>query len=176
MKKLPFLLAGLLLGFTAVAQSIGSNTRIDFEISNFSMNTVEGSFTDFRGSVNFDPEKASEADFNIKVHISSIETGNDTRDADLLEKEYFNNAEYPYALFSSTTVSKSGDVVTVTGILTIKGHSEKITIPFKLSRITSGYLLSGKITLDRYDFKVGSSGGFMIGREAELSIQCYLLN
>jgi polyisoprenoid-binding protein YceI len=176
MKAALQLLLITMLGFTSYGQKLGVKSTINFEVDNFKVNTVEGSFSDITGSVSFDPAKLEEARFDVKIAINSINTGNDTRDRDLQEEEYFNSVKYPQATFVSTSVERVGDKFWVKGNLTIKGISKPVNIPFTLSYLRGGYLLSGPLTLDRYDFKVGSSSSISIGREVSLQVNCYLVN
>lgn len=176
MQKSLALLSAILFSALVFGQKIGDQTRINFEIGNLMINTVEGSFTGISGDVNFDPAKVDKASFDVRIPIKSIKTGNSTRDKDLHGEKYFHADKYPNARFTSTSVSREGESIVVKGDLTIKGTTRKVSIPFAVSTLTNGYLLSGNLTLDRYDFGVGSSGSFTMGREVELSIQLYLVD
>ncbi len=176
MKTFVYLLSLTLTGFIASAQKLGVKSVINFEIDNFKVNTVEGSFLGITGSVDFDPGNLDEAQFDIQIDIKSIDTDNSTRDKDLQEEEYFHSAKYPSATFVSTSVNRVNDKFWVKGNLTIKGITKEVGIPFTLSYLRGGYLLSGPLTLDRYDFKVGSSSSLSIGREVKLEVKCYLVN
>ncbi len=176
MKTIAYLVSLTLFGITTSAQQLGVKSVVNFEVDNFKVNTVEGSFSGITGSVDFDPAKLEEARFDIRIAIKSIDTDNDTRDKDLQAEEYFHSEKYPFATFVSTEVNLVGDKFWVKGKLTIKGISKDISIPFKLSYLRGGYLLEGPIVLDRYDFKIGSTSSFSIGREVKLNVRCYLVN
>ncbi len=176
MKSLLTLLLFTTFAISGFSQKLGVKSVINFEIDNFKVNTVEGSFSGITGSVNFDPADLEKARFDIKIDIKSIDTDNETRDKDLQAEEYFNSDQYPYATYISNSVQRVEDKFWVKGNLTIKGITKEVNIPFQLSYLRGGYLLSGPLTLDRYDFKVGSSSSISIGREAKLEIKCYLVN
>ncbi len=176
MKTALYFLLFTLFGNLAIGQKLGVKSTVNFEVDNFKINTVEGSFSDITGSVDFDPAELEKARFDIKIGIKSIDTDNSTRDADLQEEEYFHSSKYPYATFVSSSVNRVGDKFWVKGNLTVKGITKAVNLPFTLSYLRGGYLLSAPLTLDRYDFKVGSSSSISIGREVKLEVKCYLVN
>lgn len=174
--RINIILAFLVLGFSTMAQKVGVKSYIDFEVSNFKVNTVEGNLSDISGVVKFDLADVNSSSFKIKIGISSINTENEERDEHLQAEEFFNAEKYPKATFTSTSVSKEGEDYVVKGELTIKGITQSVSIPFKYTELKGGFLLSGPLTVDRYDFKVGESSSFTIGRDIDLTIHCYLVN
>lgn len=173
-KKVFIILCFLIFTIKVSAQSISSRSSIHFEVINWSINTVEGSFGTISGEVTFDPDDLINAKFDISVPIKDIKTGIELRDNDLQAKKYFYSEKYPEAKFVSTSVRRKGNTIIVDGNLTIKGVSKKIEISFALSAIAEGYYLNARHTLDRYDFKVGDADDFKISREVKLQIELYL--
>ncbi len=141
-------------------------SSITFEISNFSVSTVSGSFGPPEGTVIFDAQNLAEAKIDVKVAVKSIDTEISKRDAHLQAEEYFDSAKHPYIRFESTAISKTNAGFLLKGKLTIKGLSKTIEVPANYANNT----LRSNFTIDRYDFKVGDSGGFMIGREVEVEV------
>lgn len=169
----------LFFGSSAIlsAQTIDSEkSKVNFSISNMKWRTVEGSFSKFSGTANFNDKDLAKANFEISIPVSSIDTDNSKRDKHLQAEEYFNSAKYSNITFKSTFVNATATGIDITGKLTIKGVSKTVTIPFKYETTSNGYLLKGDLELDRYDYKVGSDGTFAMGRKVQLEILCYLKN
>tara|TARA_R110002124_G_scaffold102597_3_gene250813 strand:- start:288 stop:833 length:546 start_codon:yes stop_codon:yes gene_type:complete len=152
-----------------------SKSKISFSISNMIVNTVEGSFTDFSGEVFFDINKMENSRFQIKIPVASIDTDNEERDKHLMAEDYFYKDKFPYAVFTSSFVNKTAEGFDITGKLSVRGESKTITIPFSYTKTSDGYLLKGEYEIDRYDFKIGDKGSFLMGRDVDLEIQCYIV-
>lgn len=141
-------------------------SSITFEISNFSVNTVYGSFGTPEGTFVFNPNNLAEAKIDVKVAVKTIDTDNSKRNGHLQAEEYFDSTKHPYIRFESTNISKTSKGFLLKGKLTIKGISKTIEVPASFFNNS----LSCNFTVDRYDFKVGDSGDFMIGREVEVKV------
>jgi polyisoprenoid-binding protein YceI len=137
---------------------VDAGSAVKFTIKNFGLN-VNGSFTGLQGKIIFDPANIAAASFVVSVHATTVNTGNGSRDNHLRKEEYFNVAGYPKLNFISTKVMPSGKAgsYTMEGNLTIKGVSKPVSFPFTASPKTGGYQFSGKFSINRRDFKVGSS-------------------
>jgi len=142
------------------------HSYIGFTIKYFGYSPVRGRFNRFDGTLFYDPTRPEMTSASITIDISSINTGNETRDGDLIkEGAWFDIKNYPYAIFHSEKVmlqeNGSFDVI---GLLTLKGISKPITLhfeqPTKISRDwakNEQVSLNGKMTLNRKDF--GIEGG-----------------
>jgi len=171
MNKLSFIIALLLLPFWAFAQSINTTaSTVEFSISNMMLNTVKGTFTGMNGEVKFYPKDLSASVFNVCINASTVTTGNDTRDDHLKQEGYFNVATHPNICFSSTAIIQTDKGYSTKGQLTMNGITKTIELPFTFENNT----LIGKVHVNRTDFNIGDSGGFMIGQKAKLTIKCVL--
>jgi polyisoprenoid-binding protein YceI len=157
--------------FTGAAQDVDRDgSFVAFEISNLGINLVDGTFRGFEGVVLFDATDLSNSSFEMCIDPATVNSGNSSRDKSLLEEDYFHVARYPSICFKSDTVVKTGDGFLTTGILTLKGTSSEVSIPFT----AEGNRLKGTIEIDRTEYGVGPSGGFLVGRTATLTIVCAL--
>jgi polyisoprenoid-binding protein YceI len=147
--------------FDAVASSVS------FEIDNFSVNTVYGSFGKPEGIVQFNPENLGQSKIDLRVSVKSINTDNSKRDEHLQTDEYFNSAAHPYIRFKTDNIQKKGDEYVLNGTLTIKGISKTVRVP----ALYSAKQLNCAFSIDRYDYDVGDSGGFTIGREVRIRVK-----
>jgi polyisoprenoid-binding protein YceI len=99
------------------------------------MSKVTGKFDDFGGKINIDRARpaASSVEFNIKT--ASINTGVADRDKHLRTADFFDAEKHPEITFKSTKIAatKTKDVYAVTGDLTMRGVTKRITIPVEFS-------------------------------------------
>ncbi len=78
-------------------------------------------------------------------------------------EDFFNTAKFPTSTFKITKVTpKSGSTYDITGDMTIKGITNKVTFPATVKTTANGLEAEGKATLDRtkYDIRYGSKSFF----------------
>src|SRR5258708_5401667 len=92
----------------AVAQykPVDNGSSITFKIKNFGINT-NGSFTGLQGNIKFDINHLDEANFDLSIDASTVNTGIDMRDNHLRNDSYFDVKNYPHIHFVSTKVAPS---------------------------------------------------------------------
>ena len=136
---------------------VENSSFVNFGIKNFGL-TVNGSFKNIKGTISFNPANLKASAFNITVDAATVNTDNSSRDSHLKKEEYFDVTRYPKISFSSDKIDKTttGTYI-VTGRFIIKGITKTVAIPFTATPQNNGYLFSGKIQLNRRDYKVGSS-------------------
>lgn len=139
------------------------------------VNTVEGKIYGMWGDVAFDPGNLSASKIVAQIDPTSVTTGNDTRDKHLKGPDYFSTGAYPSIRFESSSILKEGGHYIAAGILIMKGTSKNIEIQFTEMSVNERRVLEGTITLDRYEYSIGSKGGFTIGRDVEIKIYCVLM-
>lgn len=154
-----------------MSQSIDTDQSIiTFSVSNMKLNTVKGTFTGMMGDVIFNPNDLPSSKFDVCIDAKSIDTGNAKRDKHLRNEDFFEVETYPQICFKSSTITKTSDGYKVKGMLTMHGVSKTVEIPFTYN----SKQLIGDIKLNRLDYKVGGSGGFMVGKEITIQIKCVL--
>jgi polyisoprenoid-binding protein YceI len=104
-----------------------THTEIGFQVRHL-MSRVRGKFESFEGTlVTSDDVTASKVD--VKVDLSSINTGTADRDAHLRSADFFEVETHPAMTFSSTSVKQvSDEEFVVTGDLTIKGVTRPVEL------------------------------------------------
>lgn len=154
------------------AQTINSSlSRVDFEISNFRVNTVEGFFSEMRGTVNFNEEELSTSNFDVCISTQSINTDNEKRDDHLRNEDFFDVEKFPTICYKSNEILKKGDGFITNGTLTIHGVTKEISFFF----IKNDLLLEGSFKIKRLDFDLGKdTGTFTVGNEVSVKIKCAL--
>ena len=138
---------------------------IGFDIKNMFSN-VEGALSGLEGTVTFDASNLSDAIFDVCLPANGIDTQNERRDNHLMAEDYFDSSSFGEICFESTTVRTDGTDFIATGDLTIKGITKSVEIPFTYNNNR----FEGNLEIDRYDFGIGGSGDFMIGRSVNINI------
>lgn len=158
-----------------------SHTSINFSINHF-FSAVTGKFTDFDGSVHFDPQnlKGSKARFTIAVN--SVDTDSEKRDKHLHSKDFFNTDAYPTMSFVSTSFTKkSKNQYLIYGKLTLKDKTKDVVLPMKVTGEIEHPMMKGTMILgvqittsiNRTDFGVGTgdwAATMVVGDEVTINI------
>lgn len=124
---------------------VQDESRIGFEVTRAAVNKVRGEFKDYEATVHAGD---AVADFAVEAVIkaASFDSGDADRDAKVKSPEFFDVAKFPELKFKSSELVQHGDDFTLTGLLTIHGHSKEVdfSVKFKgLTRDTAGYPLAG---------------------------------
>lgn len=180
---LPLALVALLLPAVAQAatwEADPAHSSLGFSVRHF-FTPVPGKFTDFEGTIDFDPEKPAEGSVGFTVQADSIDTGNEDRDQHLRSADFFNVEEFPTLSFESTNVKSAGEnKLMVTGDLTIHGVTKKVTIPVEFLGAMDTPMgtragFATEFTIDRQDYGIKwnralDSGGAVLGDEVTIEI------
>ena len=163
----------LLFQFSVYAQTIDNDKSVvDFKVGNMGgMNSVKGTFTGFSGKVKFDPKQLDASKIDVCIDASTINTKNNKRDEHLKSEDFFDIEKYPKICFTSTEITKHPQGYVAKGKLNMHGVTKTVEIPL----IFENNKLTGMITIDRFDYKVGEdTGTFMVGTEVKIVIHCVL--
>ena len=120
-----------------------------------------GTFKGISGAIFFDRENLPDSAVNIKIPISTIETGSADRDQQALLEDWFYEEKYPHATFKTTSFEKLSEkhLFLAKGDLSIRGVSNKIELPFSLEIENKDQgqhaVMKAKIDLSRLAFGVG---------------------
>ena len=107
-----------------------AHSRIGFVARHAMVTKVRGSFNRFDGAVAVDAEKPHASTVNLTIDVDSIDTRNADRDGHLRTNDFLDVANHPTITFNSTEASFDGESLELTGDLTVRGVTQKITIPF----------------------------------------------
>ncbi len=147
-----------------------ANSLVKFEISNWSVKTVEGTFRGMKGTFNLNTNDLANSHFNVCIDAATINTKNEQRDEHLKTDDFFEVEKYPSICFKSTSITKSAKGYITTGTLTMHGVSKNVSIPFTYAN----KIFTGTLQINRVDFGVGSDGGFVVGEDVALEIICVM--
>ncbi len=108
------------------------HTSISFEIGHLGLTKVHGRFNKFEGAVDYNAADPTKSTVNVTIQVASVDTAVAPRDEHLRTADYFDVAKFPEINFRSTAVRKTDKGMVADGVLTIKGNSKPVSIPFKL--------------------------------------------
>jgi len=159
-----------------------THSDVDFKVRHLVSN-VTGKFTDFDGTVNMQPGKPGASSVEFTINASSNDTGVADRDKHMRTADFFDVEKFPTIAFKSTAIAptKKKDVFNVTGDLTIRGVTKRVTIPVTFlgaakdpwGNEKAGFTLT--TTINRKDYGVNwnkalDNGGFLVGDDVEVTI------
>lgn len=154
------------------SQKIDSDKSfLKFELSHMKFSTIQGEFTGMTGDAFFSPTDLSSSSLDVCLDSKSVSTNDENRDETLNSEEYFHTSYYPEICFKSSKFQFTKGQFEVVGILTMRGVSKEVTIPFERhdDKFTATF------TIKRLDYGIGSETGcFFLGNDVDLSIACYL--
>lgn len=194
MKRFASILAALTLAtisFVRVAAADPISFQIDrahsdvgFDVRHF-FNKVHGKFTEYDGSIVYDPKNLTASTVSVTIRDSSINTNNERRDTHLRTQDFFWQEKYPTITFKSTKVipGKDDKHFQVAGDLTIRDVTKPVTLDveyFGMGPVSIGGHAMGTqagfmatTTVNRKDYgiiwnKTLDDGGVMLGDDVDI--------
>jgi len=152
-------LISLLLIFFQVATTKAQSWKIaeDYNIT-FSSKDASGVFKEMSGSIDFDASNLSNAKFDLKIKVESINTGNGVQNKHAKSADWFDAAKYPNIEFVSSKIEKTETGYKAIGKLEIHGVKKEVTIPFTYVKKGNKGTFVAKFSVDRTDYNVGKKG------------------
>lgn len=159
----------------------GVHSTVGFAIKHLGLSEVHGSFTNFTGTIEYDPAKPEEFKASGTIQVGSINTGNPTRDHHLRSPDFFDAEKLPEIKFETTGVRKEGADWVVKGLFTMHGVTKEIELRGELSgpmqdpwgKMRIGIAAATKLNRQDYGIKWNKAldkGGWMIGDEVKISL------
>ncbi len=112
-----------------VIDSDKAHAFIEFRISHLGYSWVIGTFEDFEGRFEYDPDRPGDASIEVEIDPASVDTNHAERDKHLRGEDFLHVEKYPEARFVSTDYQPDGDGTgTLEGELTLHGETRPVTI------------------------------------------------
>ena len=161
------------------------HAEVGFVGRHFLLTKVRGRFPKVEGTVTVAPEPG-ESRVAVTIDMSSVHSGDETRDAHLRSADFFDVERHGTATYESTDVRWDGTAGTMTGDLTIKGVRRPVTLmvdyvghardPWGNDRA----VFSAHGRVDREDWGLTwnmplDRGGLLVSKEIELVIEAELI-
>ena len=129
--------------------------RLVFSVGN-AEDTVRGTFSDWGGSVRFDPEDPADGEIAITVNLASASVGDAAVDSTLLGAEFLAAAANPRATWRAGSIRRTGaGQYAAQGTLALKGVSRPQALKFALRGDGLRQRVEGSAQIDRTAFGVG---------------------
>lgn len=159
----------LLISATVFASSLLINwTPKDYAIK-FSTKMASGSIGGLKGTINFDKDKPETSNFNVSVDLATLDMGMGMKTKHAKAESFFNAEKFPTIHFKSEEITRSSSEFITKGILTIKGISKPVSIPFTFTPQGDEATFKGNFQINRLDFDLNRKGvGELV--DVELSI------
>ena len=117
---------------------------------------VDGAFRKFDASLAFDPEAPSAARGQLRINLSSIDTGVREVDEEVAGTHWFDVKRHPDARFEMRQIlPQGGERFQISGALTLKGVTQPVLLNAVLTRSASQAVMEGSFLIRRLDFGVG---------------------
>jgi polyisoprenoid-binding protein YceI len=189
MKKIA-VLSALAVSLAMAASAIAADTYVvdknhseaKFEIRHL-MSKVSGKFDEFSATVTGDPATTTDATVQFAMKTASVNTGNGDRDKHLRTPDFFDAEKFPEITFKSTSIKATPkkNVYDVTGDLTMRGVTKRVTLPVELlgfgkdpwGNTRAGFTI--KTTLNRKDYGINwnkalDEGGYLLSDDVDVTI------
>ena len=169
-------------GYVAGTWSIDPvHTEVGFTARHMVVAKVRGRFRTFSGEIvtGADPLDSS---VTAEIDLSSIDTGNEQRDAHIRSADFFEVETYPTMSYRSTGVRRHRDGYVLDGKLTLKGVTKDVPLTLELNGFgpdpyggtRAGFSATGEI--NRRDFNVNFSapmqnGGVVVADKINLHLE-----
>ena len=158
-----------------------AHSSIGFSVMHLMVSTVRGEFTDYEGTLQFDPNNPEATAAEVVIQATSVDTRQPDRDIHLRKPEFFDVEKYQTIIFKSKSAKKDGANFLLTGDLTLRGVTKEIVIPVVINGPVKGMKgqdvigLSGQTKINRQDFGVSwnkqmDQGGYVVGDEVTIEI------
>jgi polyisoprenoid-binding protein YceI len=106
------------------------HSKVGFEIPHLVISSVDGHFNTYDGTIEL-ADKFEKSKVKASVDMNSIDTGVAKRDDHLKSPDFFDVKKFPKMTFESTEITGTPDAFKMTGNLTIKGVTKKVTFDGK---------------------------------------------
>jgi polyisoprenoid-binding protein YceI len=173
------LAAPLALAQTSTWTSDPAHSEVDFSISHLTVSNVHGRFGHVTASIVYDEADVTKSTVNATIDVAGVDTGEEARNNHLKSPDFFEVTANPTATFTSTSVAKSDNGLTINGNLTLHGVTKPVVLhaegprgpaPGMDHKPHAGF--SATTTLKRTDFGIGAKfPAAVVGEEVKLDIE-----
>lgn len=157
------------------------HSQLGFSVTHLGISLIRGTFDRFNGSLTVGDTLADTA-ITIEADMSSVNSGNPTRDQHIHGADFFDVANHPQMTFRSTSITESGSDYLMTGDLTIKGVTQSVTLNvgyngsgvFPVDKSTHhGFGASGKISRSAFGISYGAA---MVSDDVKLVLDAQFIS
>ena len=155
------------------------HSSINFSVRHLVVGKIHGRFDQFSGAIAITDDGTPSV--SAEVDVTSIDTGNEQREAHIKAPDFFDVSQFPTARFISTAVRADGDDYVLDGDFTLKGVTKPVTMTLVFNGTNPGMGrgevagFDASVVLSRKDFGVGpelplDGGGTMVGDKVMITL------
>lgn len=112
-----------------VIDTKGAHASINFRVKHLGFSWLTGRFDKFSGTFAFDDKNPAASKVKVEIDTASVDSNHAERDKHLRGAEFLDVANFPTAIFESTSVTSAGDgKATIAGKLTLRGVTKDVAI------------------------------------------------
>ena len=165
-----------------------SHSTVKFQARHLMISNVHGNFEKVSGTIDFNEAEPEKTVVDVKIEAASINTKDEKRDGHLKSPDFFDIANHPHIVFTST---KAEDVDhdgswTLLGDLTINGITKPVKLDAEFGGVMkdpwgntkAGITINGK--LNRKDWNLNwnaalEAGGMLVSDEVRIACEVQLV-
>jgi polyisoprenoid-binding protein YceI len=162
-----------------------SHTTVGFTARHLMITKVRGRFGKVEGSVEIDLDRL-QSSVRAVIDLTSIDTGDAARDEHLRGADFFDTANHPHMVFSSTAVKEDGGDFRLFGDLAIKGVTKPVELDLEFDGISgdpwggtrAGFTAQGDINRKDWGLEWNvalEGGGVLVGEKIKLNLDVELV-
>ena len=158
-----------------------AHSDVSFTVRHLMVTKVRGQFTRFDGVIRI-AENLVDSSVTASIDMSSVDTRNDGRDADLRGPNFFDVEHHPTMTYRSTGVRTAGGGYAVSGELSLHGVTRPVELKLEFNGVNrdpsgdtrAGFSASAEI--NRRDFGIDISlpldgGGVVVGDKVTVLLE-----
>jgi polyisoprenoid-binding protein YceI len=104
------------------------HSSAQFTVRHLMVSNVKGAFSNVTGTINYDPNNLAASSVDATIDVSTVDTRQPQRDADLSSPNFFDVAKYPTMTFKSKQFYREGGSLKVKGDLTLHGVTKEVVL------------------------------------------------
>ena len=155
-----------------------AHSSVNFSVRHMGVSNVHGSLGGVKGTVNFAEKNITGSSVAATIDAGTIATGIDARDKHLRSPDFFDVEKFPAISFRSTSLTRKGGQLLLTGDLTLHGVTRSVTLNLdgpappqtgQDGKVRSGFSAEG--VLHRSEFNIGTKfASALVGEDVKFSI------
>lgn len=117
---------------------------------------VDAPFKRFNGHIDYDPALPTASKAALEITTASLDLGAEDYNSEVRKKDWLDSGGYPTATFISTAIKPgAAGHFDATGILTLKGKAQTLTVPVAVGKVGSATSFDGELSISRSYFGIG---------------------
>jgi len=164
-----------------------AHSTVGFSVRHMMISNVKGTFNEFQGTIEADPQDLTDASIDFTIDANSIDTRKADRDNHLRSADFFDVENYPNLSFKATKIEKtSNDTYDLTGDFTIKDTTKPVTFNVTFEGTAKDPMsgdeaagFTGTTKINRKEFGLTwnaalETGGVVVSDEVKINIEIQL--